>query len=281
MQLREYRHGDAVIPMPEREIRIIECGECGLMYKDTLPSPGFLAEVFLGQKGKMWNNGYDFAREVEVIQSLVRTEEYDTLDLGASNGDLLRALRSDGRRSALDIVRYPGLSGALRGEYINGLMDSENLHWSGAPYDIVTAFDVLEHLYSPEVAFANLRRFTKPGGFVVAETGDTASFWPERFGVQRWWYACRFEHHVLWSRDPFERLVQRYGFRIVGFERKRHKERAIMPLWRDLVDVAGIALYRVAPDVYGRLTGAVGKYRPQPWSPFTRDHFRAVLERAI
>lgn len=279
MELREYRHGDAIIPLPEREIYLVQCGGCRLVYKDTLPSSAFLTNVFSDQAGKMWNNGYDFKREAEAVENRVRTKEYDVLDLGASNGDLLRALGGGGRRSALDIVMYPGLESALRGEYIDGLVDDEHLHWSGSPYDVVTMFDVLEHLYSPELAFANLRSLTKPGGFVVAETGDADSAWPRRFGVHRWWYACRFEHHVLWSREPLERLAKRHGFRLIEFERKRHKQRAIMPFWRDLVDVAGVALYKIAPAAYGKLTGVVGKYRPQPWSPFARDHFRAVLER--
>jgi len=42
----------------------------------------------------------------------------------------------------------------VSGEYISGFVDSEDLLLSGEPYDVVTMFDVLEHLYSPELALS-------------------------------------------------------------------------------------------------------------------------------
>lgn len=245
-----------------------------------MPSPGFLAEVFARQAGKMWAGGYGFAEETQEIARLMGDDSFDVLDVGASNGGLLKALDGgSGRRSALDVVMHPGLDRWVRGEFIRGLADESNLSWSEKPYDVVTMFDVAEHLYRPNQAFANLRRLVRPGGVVMVETGDVCSTWPQRHGAHRWWYACRFEHHVLWSKRSLGDIAARYGFRVLEFRGKRHKERADMPVWRDLVDIVGVALYRLAPGGYGSLTRLAGKYRPQPWSPFTRDHFRVVLRR--
>lgn len=279
LHLDKYRHGDEVIPLPWRGVRLVQCGNCGLAFKDVVPSPGFLAEVFTRQAGKMWAGVYDFAEEARVVEDLIGDRPFDVLDIGASNGGLLAALQGEGRRSALDVVMHPGLERWLHGEFVRGLVDNENLVWSEKPYDVVTMFDVAEHLYRPNQTFVNLQRLVKPGGFVIAETGDLRSTWPQRFGTHRWWYACRFEHHVLWSEESFRNIAKRYGFRVVDFRRKRHKERSTVPMWRDLVDVAGIGLYLLTPDSYGNLTKLAGKYRPQPWSPFTRDHFRVVLRK--
>jgi SAM-dependent methyltransferase len=237
--------------------------------------------VFAQQAGNVWVDSYDFADETGVILGLVGSEVFDLLDVGASSGGLLKALSGfKGRRSALDIVTHPGLDLWVRGEFIHGLADSEDLSWSEEPYDIVTMFDVAEHLYDPNQAFNNLQDLVKPEGFVVVETGDSNSDWPRKFGVNRWWYACRFEHHILWSRQSFENIAAKYGFRILTFQKKRHKERATIPMWRDLVDIIGIALYRLRPTAYGKFVKAVaGKTRLQPWSPFTRDHFRVILQR--
>lgn len=280
LRVGEYRHGDERIPLPLQGVRLVTCGECGLVFKDVMPSPSFLAEVFARHVGEMWASGYDFAEEAKLVRDLVDSNACDILDVGASEGGLLTALHDlHGRRSALDIVMNPALGPSLRGEFVHGLADSGELFWSGEPYDVVTMFDVAEHLYVPSQAFVNLRRLVKQGGFVVVETGDVGSSWPRKFGIDHWWYACRFEHHVLWSRESLEKLAMEYGFRAIQFQPKRHKERTKMPLWRDLVDFAGVAIYHVSPASYGRLTRLVGKYRPQPWSPFTHDHFRIVLRR--
>ncbi len=280
LRVDEYRHGDEVIPLPQGGVYLVRCGECGLVFKNIVPSPSFLEEVFARQAGKMWASGYDFSEEASLIRELVDGKACDSLDIGASEGGLLRALHDlEGRRSALDIVMYPGLETSIQGEFVHGLADSQDLSWSCEPYDVVTMFDVAEHLYSPSQAFANLQHMVKPGGFIVVETGNAESAWPRKFGVHRWWYACRFEHHNVWSKESFEKLAAEHGFRTVQFRRKRHKERAKMPLWRDLVDTLGIALYYVSPAGYGRLTKLAGKYRPQPWSPYTHDHFRIVLRK--
>lgn len=280
LKVEEYRFGDERIPLPPEGVGLSQCRNCGLVFKTVLPSPSFLAEVFSRQTGKVWAGSYDFADEVELIRRLIGKRDADLLDIGPSNGGLLRAFSDkEGRRSALDIIKHPGLEDWLRGEFIHGLAESKELSWSGKPYDIVGMFDIAEHFYDPEQAFSNLRTLVKPGGFVVVETGDAQSYWPQQFGVHRWWYACLFEHHIFWSRACLELIANRHGFRFVGFQQKRHKDRSTVSLMRDLVTTLKSLSYRVRPDLHIRLARAMGKSGTQPWSPFTRDHFRAVLRR--
>src|SRR3546814_9919265 len=88
------------------------------------------------------------------------------LDIGASNGDLLAQLGGTADRlSALDVVEYPRCREIVdgRGEYIIGQLDA-GVVWSGAPYDVVTAFDVFEHFFDAGHAIANLLAFVRTGG---------------------------------------------------------------------------------------------------------------------
>jgi hypothetical protein len=139
--------------------------------------------------------------------------------------------------------------------------------------------DVAEHLYKPDQAFANLRQFIKPGGFIVVETGDVESSWVKRFGVGHWAYACLFEHHIFWSKQCFEYIAAQHGFRVLDVQRKRHKRASITPLRRKLVEAGKAGLYQLTPSGYRKLVRAVGRTGTQPRSSFTRDHFRVVLQR--
>lgn len=281
LAIEEYRFGDERIPLPHGGVEISQCRDCGLVFKNTLPSAQFLAAVFRRQKGKIWAGEYDFSEEVELLRNLGSTSSFDLLDIGASNGGLLKAFSdTEGRRSALDMISHPGLEEWIRGEFISGLAESKELSWSGEPYDVVGMFDIKEHLYDPEQAFSNLRLLVKPRGFVVAETGDVQSYWPRKFGVHRWWYACLFEHHIFWSRYSLERMANRHGFCLIDFQRKRHKDRSKISLKRDLLAVTKSLSYRLNPEQYMKLARAVGKNGIQPGSPFTRDHLRVVLKRA-
>lgn len=278
--IEEYRFGDESIPLPQEGIEISQCLDCGLVFKNTLPSPRFLAEVFRRQKGRVWAGGYDFSEEAELIRGLVGASRFDLLDIGASNGGLLKAFSDTaGRRSALDVISHPGLEAWIRGEFISGLAESKELSWSGEPYDVVGMFDIAEHLYDPEQAFSNLRFLVKPGGFVIVETGNAESRWPQKFGVHRWWYACLFEHHVFWSRYCMESIANRHGFRLMDLQPKRHKDRGEFSLKRDLLTGMKSLSYRLSPEQYVRLAKMLGKNGIQPGSPFTRDHLRVVLKR--
>lgn len=280
LEVTEYYHGGERIPLPPKGIMLSQCRNCGLVFKNTLPSPRFLAEVFGRQAGKVWASDYDFADEAELIRRLMGGRNFDLLDIGPSNGGLLKAFSdSGGRRSALDIVEHPGLEEWLRGEFIHGLAESEELSWNGKSYDVVSMFDIAEHLYDPERAFSNLRALVKPGGFLVIETGDVQSYWPQKFGVHRWWYASFLEHHIFWSGECLEHIANRHGFRLTDFQQKRHKQRSTVPLKRDLVTVIKSLFYRLNPDLHIKLARKLGKSGTQPWSPFVKDHFRAVLRR--
>lgn len=280
LPIEEYRFGDEHIPLPQEGVGVNQCRDCGLVFKNTLPSPQLLAEVFRRQEGKVWAGDYDFLEEVELLRDLVGTSNFDLLDIGASNGGFLRAFsHTEGRRSALDVISHPGLEDWVRGEFISGLAESKELLWGGEPYDVVGMFDIAEHLYDPGQAFSNLRVLVKPGGFVVAETGNVQSYWPQTFGVHKWWYACLFEHHIFWSKRPLERMANRHGFRLIDFQRKRHKDRRKVSLKRDLLAATKSLYYRLNPEQYVRLVRALAKNGTQPWSPFTRDHLRVVLKR--
>jgi hypothetical protein len=143
----------------------------------------------------------------------------------------------------------------------------------------VTCFDVLEHLYAPQLAFRNLRQLVRDDGFVIIETGNVDSEWPVRYGADQWWYVRLFEHHMFWSRAAVEQMAARSGFQLLVWREQRHKARGGASALQTAKDLAQVALYRTAPRAYPKLAPLLGKYWTQPWSPFTRDHFRAVLRK--
>jgi len=282
IQERHYRFGAEKVPTPESGIQVYVCTGCALVYKSPVPDPAFLAGIFERQMGSKWLAPQDYAAEIALLRQLCARQDFDLLDVGAAGGDLLAACAAagvSGRRSALDVTRYPGLERSLQGEFIQGFLDNPTLAWSGAPYDVVTLFDVLEHLNHPFVAFSNLRTLVKPGGIVLIETGNAASDWPARFGVRRWWYARLIEHHVFWSQPSLEHSAAAHDMEILQWEEVRHKSRRQLGATKIARDLVKQGLYRLMPDRYAEVAALFGKEGNQPCSPFARDHFRVGLRR--
>jgi SAM-dependent methyltransferase len=225
----------------------------------------------------------EFSRELATLRRLWGAPAMDLLDIGAAHGGLLAAHGASGlagRRSAFDVMRYAGIEQHLAGEFIEGFIDDPVSEWSREPYDAVTLFDVIEHLYRPQDAFENLRRLTRQGGLVFIETGNTESFWPRHYGVNWWWYARLLEHHIFWSRRALEYMAAAHGFRVVYWKEGRHKSRRNRPLPGLIKDVLKTGLYCVIGRQYASVAQVFGKQGNQPWFPFTRDHFQACLMRA-
>jgi ubiquinone/menaquinone biosynthesis C-methylase UbiE len=245
-----------------------------------VPSKKYLSELLSQQTNNIWSDECYFRLEKGLIESLMAKPAFDLLDVGPAHGGLLKACNdSKGRRSGLDIVQHTGVDAYLRGEFIQGLLEEPTLVWQNEPYDIVTAFDVFEHLYHPTLAFTNLSRLVKKKGFVVLETGDVHSFWPSKFGVHEWWYVNLLEHHVFWSEHSLNILAHQNGFKVISFTRKRHKSRPYLPFLNAIIATLKSNLYYLSPNNYKRVVTVLGKSRIQPFCVFTKDHFQAILKK--
>ena len=277
---RYYVFGTEKVAYPEQGISVAHCAACGLFYKSLLPTPAFLSQVFQRQAPVKWSDVHDFDGEASLLQRLMGRTRFDLLDVGAAGGGLLSACRKQhiaGRRSALDVMRYPGIERDLSGELIEGFLDDALPAWSGEPYDIVTLFDVIEHLYDPAAAFENLRVLLRRHGLVFVETGDAMSFWPRRLGVAHWWYARLLEHHLFWSRGALARAAEMHGFRLVYWRAVRHKShRRVLPRGA-MLDSIKSALYLMASRQYSAVARFFRRQGVQPWFPFGSDHFQACL----
>jgi len=102
------------------------------------------------------------------------------LDLGCAYGYLVAEAVAGGFDaigvdvSAYALARARHDAPAAGGRVLRGLAD--RLPFADATFDVVSAFDVLEHLHEPEPALAEIARVLKPGGVLVGATPDPLYF---------------------------------------------------------------------------------------------------------
>ncbi len=102
------------------------------------------------------------------------------LDLGCAYGYLVAEAVAGGFDavgvdvSAYALARARHDAPAAGGRVLRCLADG--LPFADATFDVVSAFDVLEHLHAPEPALAEIARVLKPGGFLIGATPDPLYF---------------------------------------------------------------------------------------------------------
>jgi len=78
-------------------------------------------------------------------------------------------------------------------------------------FDVVTCWDVLEHLNNPQRFFEVAHRILRPGGKLFLTTPDIESL-PSRIMKSRWMGIKSREHQYFFSRETLSRYLEKNGF---------------------------------------------------------------------
>ena len=81
-------------------------------------------------------------------------------------------------------------------------------------YDVITMWDVIEHLEHPRKAMAEIRDHLETGGFLFVSTPDSSSLMAKMLG-RRWYHLDPEQHLNIFSRKNLRRFLTEFGFTII------------------------------------------------------------------
>lgn len=136
-----------------------------------------------------------------------------TLDIGCALGALPRRLAEFGYQAAgLELDREFG----RQATFFSGVPVYSSLEESiarGERYDVVSMFDVLEHIYDVVPYLSSLRAVMSPKGFLLLETFRTDSSAFARDQLQHK-DVKPIEHPYMYMQKHIEEILQRAGLRV-------------------------------------------------------------------
>lgn len=201
--------------------QVVRCRRCGLVFYDPQPSRAEAAALYSGEYFER-----EYPAETEATQGrlahhrLTRIEREtgvgSLLDVGCGAGRFLTVARERGwRATGLDLS--PAAARAARAA--SGVPVWEGDLARARPpdlgtVDVVTMWDVLEHLTDPVAALAQTPRWLRPGGLLVVQTQNVNS-------VTAAWMGRRWEQFVEFHLYHFSPRTLRRALEGVGFEAVR------------------------------------------------------------
>jgi 2-polyprenyl-3-methyl-5-hydroxy-6-metoxy-1,4-benzoquinol methylase len=142
------------------------------------------------------------------------------LDIGCAMGVLLEEAVSQGIDAvgidiSADAVTYCKKQGL---SVIHGTIQSAGKKLQPASYDVVTAFQVIEHEPDPVAFVTRIHSVLKNGGLAIFATPDHGGFWRKIMG-KRWVGFMHPEHVVLFDPTSMLFLLKKTGFRDIHISR--------------------------------------------------------------
>ena len=136
------------------------------------------------------------------------------LDIGAATGYFVQlALEQGFRASGIEISDYAAELGRQKGlDVATGTLRSVELPSSS--FDVITLFDVIEHVEDPEADMQRVASLLVPNGFAIINTPDASSTYARLLG-SKWHLIVPPEHLYCFSRRGFTQLLERVGLKVV------------------------------------------------------------------
>ncbi len=225
-----------------KDSTVYACDSCGFHYinhLDTMPSESpDEADSPLTQKawdfieGKLIPNGKQLRKNLRIVQEFSRLSEAQCLDIGAGAG-LFSSLLSEEGASVYGIepqrvfreFAQKKFAIALNAETIDDAFWQKGF---ADFFDVVTLWDVLEHVNFPTETLKEAYRVIRPGGRLFLDTPCRDSL---VYKISEWSYRLSkgtnplllgslyspkpFRHKQIFSLDQLVQLVESIGYTVV------------------------------------------------------------------
>ena len=223
---------------------MVRCAACGCLYVGQDPAgidfdalydqayySGGSDAVFADYVGQETARRAHARRKLAVLRHLPPgiARHGRWLDVGCAAGFFLAEARAFYDVQGVELSRW---SSAYAREQLGLPVITGTLQQAALPaehFDVISLWDVIEHVSDPVPLLAEAARVLKPGGRLVLSTGDWGSAYAQRRGAD-WHLMTPPWHLTLFSRATLARAAARAGLRPVGW--RSEGVAGDGPLWR-------------------------------------------------
>jgi SAM-dependent methyltransferase len=206
--------------------RYLRCCRCGLIHLEPLLPwkervqhypPGYEAyqdapENWLLRLGlrRYWS------RRVQAVHRFAPRSPGVVLDVGCATGGFLEAMRERGWQ-VYGVEPHPEAAARAAGRLGAAAVRAaplEAVDFPSGSFDLITLWDVLDHLADPPAALRRIGRWLRPGGLLVLGLPYPGSWDAHLFGPA-WlgWDAPR--HLYLFPEETLREIVEGVGFQVI------------------------------------------------------------------
>lgn len=239
-QVRDYNYG-----MPG-VFTIVQCRRCGLVYLNPRPTQGEISSFYPESRYHPFKAIHGAGATIpgsthwkRALWLTRRTQVGTVLDVGCGSGLFLLAMGALGWNC---VGVEPNETAAQHAREVAGLEVLAGDVFAinqVATYDVITLWDVLEHVHSPLDVLVHCNRLLNSDGVIALHAPNWASIERRLFG-ERWTALDSPRHLYHFSPGTIKQLLKRSGFRVETL----HAKAPVLTLASNVLRWAGDRLYR-------------------------------------
>jgi SAM-dependent methyltransferase len=261
MVAREFLQGPDRFHGRKERYTLVRCSGCSLVWLSHPPTP---AEMHLH-----YTDAYDRLISASGQNAPHRWRERKAamtphkqsgalLDLGCSSGSFLESLKGEGWKlhgieMSSDCAKVAEAKTGAQ-VFVGHILDA---NFPRESFDVITCFDVLEHLYEPRRVMARVGEWLKPGGIFYVLVPNIDSAESRAFGS--YWHGLELPRHLFhYSPAALKFLAESASLRVVSLETRRNPAvgTSLRYVWDDACGAVGIrrtpVAYRIEPGLAWR-----------------------------
>ena len=210
---------------------IQRCLDCGLVFVHPQPSKEEIAKLYSASyfsRGNKYAVAWDSRQDPNWLNDQCKVQLVKRwcsagklLDIGCALGGFLGVAKEHGFTvEGVEIGEYAAEQARSRFQIkvMNGDIYSAKL--TPESYDVITMWDVIEHLTDPNLAFEKITTALRPRGYVAFSTGDISSAWARITG-KRWQLLTPPQHLYFFSPVSISRLLKQHDLSIREIQHER------------------------------------------------------------
>ena len=200
-------------------LQIVDCLNCGYVYAN----PRWSEEELIQAYAAVEDETYVIERAGRVLtfqKHLQHLENWtgpgngrSLLDIGAYIGVFVEEAQKSGWNAlGVEPSDWAAVEAQNRGlNVIRGTQDSPQIR--AQQYDVVTMWDVIEHVDSPSEEMAKAYDLLQPGGWLVLHTMDIDSLTAKVMGGRWPWFMDMHLHYF--SQKSMKQMLEKNGYEVV------------------------------------------------------------------
>jgi len=216
---------------------VVRCKNCGLVYVDPQPPENEIEKLYSFEKGYGTWRFDPFKRKKKFNEKRKLFEEYVKLitkykkmgfllDVGCSSGLFLEVARSFSWKCYGVEVNKDTAAIAKQKGFTIVVGDLLNANFSNETFDVITLWEVLEHVRDPTNTLRHARNLLKNNGYLFISTPNISGFEPEvsyhLMGktMNFWRHPEPPGHLYQFSVNTIQKLLVKTGFKVVSIQMK-------------------------------------------------------------